>query len=207
LAGSISRFEPLPAGAAISDKASEEVKQNWKQAGEWIYRGADPGSPAIGDQRVQFQVVQPTTVSLFSQQRGDSFSPYATKQGQSLERLEIGSHSAEEMFAHAQSENTLLTWGLRVLGVVLMWLGISLVFRPLVVLADVLPFLGGLVQTGVGLFALMIALPLSLITIAIGWIAHRPVLGISLLVAAGVIFGVILMIARNRRPAPARVAG
>jgi hypothetical protein len=206
LAESISRFEPLPAGASISDKASEEVKENWKQAGEWIYRGVDPANPAIGDQRVQFQAVQPTTVSLFSQQKGDSFTPYATQQGQSLERLEIGSHSAQEMFAHAHSENTLLTWGLRVLGVVLMWLGITLVFRPMVVLADVLPFLGGLVQAGVGLVALLIALPLSLVTIAIGWIAFRPVLGIGLLVAAAVLFGGIWMLVRQRQAASPRVA-
>ena len=49
--------------------------------------------------------------------------------------------------AGAQADNTALTWILRVGGVALMWLGFTMLFKPLVVLADVLPIAGRLPMT------------------------------------------------------------
>ena len=66
-----------------------------------------------------------------------------------------------------------------------MYVGLSMVFRPLSVLADVLPILGDIVGMGTGLVAGVIALICALVTIAIAWIFYRPVLAIALLVAAG----------------------
>ena len=85
------------------------------------------------------------------------------------------------MFDKAQRDNTIFTWIIRGLGCLLMLIGLSLIFKPLVVVADVIPFLGDLLGMGLGLFATIIALPLSLITIAIAWIFYRPVIGIILL--------------------------
>ena len=107
------------------------------------------------------------------------------------------------MFENAQAENATLTWILRGVGLFIMWLGITLIFKPLVVIADVVPFIGNLLQMGIGAFALMFALPLTLITIAIGWISYRPVLGISLLAAAAAAFGLIYFLRRKKKPAAA----
>src|SRR5262249_12940567 len=55
----------IPSGAVLSattigtDGMKPEVTQNWKPAGEYFYRGADPGSPQIGDQRVKFVLTLP----------------------------------------------------------------------------------------------------------------------------------------------------
>ena len=49
-----------------------------------------------------------------------------------------------------------------------------------------LPIVRELVGLGLTLISLCLATSLSLVTIAIGWIAHRPLLGLSLLVAAAV---------------------
>jgi hypothetical protein len=92
------------------------------------------------------------------------------------------------------------TWLLRLLGFLLMYGGLKKVFGPLGVLADVLPFLGSLVRMGTGLLSFLIALPCSLVTIAIAWIVYRPVLGIILLVIA---VGAIVMLFKNRKSAPA----
>jgi hypothetical protein len=51
-------------------------------------------------------------------------------------------------------------------------------------MADFIPLLGDLLRAGTFLVALAIALPLSLATIAVAWLAYRPVLGITLIVAA-----------------------
>ena len=78
--------------------------------------------------------------------------------------------------------------------------GLKMVFGPLGVLADVLPFLGSLVRMGTGLLSFLIALPCSLVTIAIAWIVYRPVLGIILLVIA---VGSIVLLFMKRKPASA----
>ena len=58
-----------------------------------------------------------------------------------------------------------------------------MIFKPLVVLADVLPFLGSIMDFGLSLFSGLIAFGFSFITIAIAWIVYRPVVGIILLIA------------------------
>ena len=83
----------------------------------------------------------------------------------------------------------MLTWLVRIGGFLLMFFGISMVLKPLSVLADVLPILGNIVEIGNGLVAGIVALVCSLVTIAIAWIFYRPVLAIILLaIAAGGIF-------------------
>ena len=52
------------------------------------------------------------------------------------------------MFAAARSSSSMLTWILRVVGFFMMFIGLSMVLRPLSVLADVLPFLGSLIWQG-----------------------------------------------------------
>ncbi len=80
-----------------------------------------------------------------------------------------------------------MTWLLRGVGFVLMLIGFALVFSPAKAVADVVPFLGGLVGMGTMLFATLLSLMLSLITIAAGWIFYRPLYAIALLVGAGLI--------------------
>ena len=104
--------------------------------------------------------------------------------GGTIELVATGVRSAESMFEAAHAENTALTWGLRVLGFVLMFIGIGLVLRPLSVLADVLPILGKIVGSGTSLIAGLVAAVLSLLTISIAWLFYRPLLGITLLVVA-----------------------
>ena len=67
-----------------------------------------------------------------------------------------------------------------------MFFGFSFIFKPLAVVADVLPLAGTIVGVGTGIFAFLLAAPLSLITISIAWIFYRPLIGIPLLLLAGV---------------------
>lgn len=180
------------------EKASEAVR-SWKVTGDHFYRGEDPGAPKIGDIRVRFSQIVPGDVSLLAQQSGDTFRPYMTKVGRAIERLEMGNQSAEAMFAHARAENNLLKWLLRGGGFVLMAVGIGLVFRPLVVVADVLPLMGDLLGMGVFAFAVGAAAFGSLLTIAAGWIFFRPVLGVSLAAAAVAVLGLLMYLGHQAR--------
>ena len=98
------------------------------------------------------------------------------------------------MFAAAQTTNQYMTWGLRALGFLLMFIGMSSIFKPLSVLADVVPFIGSLVGVGTSVVAFFISAFCSLMTIAIAWLASRPLLGIALLiVSAGLAVGLFTL--------------
>ncbi|MEI7729167.1 MAG: TMEM43 family protein [Verrucomicrobiota bacterium] len=194
LLGKVQSYAPLPLPAA--DSLPGAIKGQAKPAGGFLYFGARPDSPIVGDQRVAFQVVTPCTVSLVSKQVGKSFEPFVSKNGNKVEMLVPGEHGAVEMFQQAKKDNSLLTWILRGICIVFMWIGFLLIFKPIQVLADIIPFLGNLVGFGTALLALAFALPLSFITIAVAWIWYRPLLGIALLAVAG---GVVYWVIKNRK--------
>jgi hypothetical protein len=128
--------------------------------------------------------VQPADVSVVSKQAGNSFEAYQASAGMNIEMLKRGVFTAQAMFESALRENTMLTWILRGVGFLLMWIGLSLFFRPLSVLGDVIPMIGSLLAFGTGLFAFVISMGLSIGTIGVAWIFYRPVLGIILLAVA-----------------------
>ncbi len=174
-----------PVGAEATPVESEQAKpqanRQMYQNGDYI--GKNPASPAIGDLKITFRVVYPTKVSVVSQQQGDTFVPYEAKTG-SVELLSTGIVSCEKMFKDAQAGNSILAWVLRGLGFVLILIGFNAIFAPLKVLADVVPFLGSLVGGGTGIVSFILALVVSLVTIAVGWLSYRPLIAVPLLVVA-----------------------
>jgi hypothetical protein len=75
-----------------------------------------------------------------------------------------------------------------------LFVGLGLVFNPLSVLADIIPFLGSIIGAGVWLVAFLLAMAFSLLTISIAWLAYRPLLGVSLLIVSGIlVFGLKLL--------------
>jgi hypothetical protein len=102
------------------------------------------------------------------------------------------------MFTAAQNENAIITWLIRAGGFLLMWIGLSMILKPLSVLAAVLPFLGDLIAMGTGVFAFLLSVPFTLLTIAVAWIAYRPLLaGVLITVAVVAIVAMKFMPRRN----------
>ena len=114
----------------------------------------------------------------------DNFTPDGIL-GQKLNYLADGVKDAAEMFETARTNNKIMTWLVRIGGFLLMFIGLSMVLKPLSVLADVLPILGDIVEMGMGLVAGLLALVCALVTIAIAWLFYRPILGVILLAVAG----------------------
>lgn len=157
--------------------------------------------PRVGDMRVTFRVVYPHEISVIAKQQGDTFIDYTAKNGKKLNYLAEGVKDAAAMFETARSNNTMMTWILRVVGFLMMYFGIGSVLKPLSVLADVLPILGDIVGIGTSMVAGVVAFVCALVTIGIAWIFYRPVLGIILLVAAGGL--VFWLISKKRAKAAA----
>ncbi|MDO5581101.1 MAG: TMEM43 family protein [Planctomycetia bacterium] len=190
----LAESDSLPASvpAALADK-----KESVKEYNGGFYIGRDPNSPEIGDLRIVYSVIYPgKEISVVSQQKGNTFIPYQTKNG-SVELLQNGTVSADDMFKAAQSENKMMGWILRVIGVVVMFIGFNCVLKPLSVLADVVPFIGSIVGTGSAVFSFLISMAISLGTISIAWFYYRPLFGIPIFVV-GLLF---VFLAFRRKPA------
>jgi hypothetical protein len=166
----------------------------------------DPTSPEIGDHRVGFSVVPAAEVSLVAKQSGSSFEPYQTKAGDPISLIRPGKLTAEAMFQSAEAANQTLTWIARAVGFLCMLFGVGMVFRPLVVVADVVPLIGSLLGLGTFLVALGVALPLSTLTIAVAWLMVRPLLGGALLAGAVLVLGGVIALGRKRKAARAAKA-
>ena len=157
-----------------------------------LYLGQDAQNPQLGDIRINLTVVEPQVVSIIGQQTGTTFQAYLAPAGESVLLLETGLHSSDEMIHNALSENAMMAWILRLVSLLLLIAGFSLIMNPLVILADVLPFLGSIVGFGTGFIAFLCGLSVWLVVTAIAWFAIRPLLSVGLIIAAVVLgYGLI----------------
>lgn len=154
-------------------------------AGNVLYYGRVPGSPQIGDVRVTFEKIVPAKVTVMAVADGDSFKPFKAKNGKRFETLVMGKKSGDEIIEDAQDANTMWTWMLRIVGIMLVISALKMIFGFLSMILKVVPFLSSIMGFGIGIVCTVIGVVWSLIVIAIAWIFYRPVLGIILLIIAG----------------------
>ena len=152
-----------------------------------LYIGRVPSSPEVGDVRITWEKVVPAKVTIISQVDGDTFKAYKAKNGKTFQTLVMGKKDASEIFESEHSANKLLLWVLRILGVILVITGLKGIFGFLETLLKVVPFLANILGWGVSLVCTVVGLVWSLIVIGLAWVTYRPVLGISLLVIAGLL--------------------
>jgi hypothetical protein len=182
----------------------------WTLSNGQYYKG-DPAQPKIGDMRVAYAgLPSGATLSVLAAQSGNGFAPFTTANGYPVQLTELGNRPSSVMLADKRSAESMLTWILRAVGGFAIFIGCRMFLAPLSTLASVVPFLGNLVGAAASLIALVIAIPLTLIVIAVAWIAFRPVLGGALLVGAAAAFYGLWRLHRTRRrrvaeppPAPA----
>lgn len=188
------KAKTIPETETIEPKA----QTGYQVFGQEIY-SASPNDPQIGDIRISFSMVSPGPVSLVARQVGKTFEPYQTHTDTTIEMIQSGTQSAANMFKQAEEANTMLTWILRGVAFFMMFLGLSMVLKPISVLGDVVPIIGSILGVGTGLIAGLLALALTLITVAIAWIAVRPMLS-AVLVVGGIaaLFGMKKL---RRKPA------
>lgn len=186
----------------ISDLPPNLRSEGWGMGvnGE-LYRGLSPSSPRVGDLRVRYRELPPSTISVVAQQEGNGLMAWTAPNGVTVDLLDDGTRTAAELFAQAQSSNATLAWVLRGAGCLMMWVGFGMLLNPLRVLADVIPPLGRVVGFAGGLVSFVLTAVLALTVIAISWLVARPLLVISVL-AVGVGGFLLLGQLKARRAAP-----
>jgi hypothetical protein len=182
-------YTALNVDKGVANVQSELPNAKYHDGGYYI--GDNPADPQIGDAIVRFETVNPAVVSIVAQQYNNTFNAYTTQSGGEILLLDYGQKSIGSMFSKARDENAMMTWGLRIVGFVLMAVGLGLLLRPLAVIADVLPILGSIVGAGTYFVAALSSLVLSLITIGISWVVFRPIVGVPLLFTAFVLAWVL----------------
>ncbi|MBO7071463.1 MAG: TMEM43 family protein [Bacteroidales bacterium] len=155
-------------------------------AGNVVYLGKDSNMPEVGDVRITFKYVPAEgDVSILAKVNGNTFEQYTAKNGKTLLVLTEGTVSMEEMFATEKANNKALCWLLRLLGIVLLFMGFKNIFDILVKLLKVIPALSNIASLGTGLVAGALALAWGIIVIAIAWLFYRPLTAILLLAIVG----------------------
>jgi len=125
--------------------------------------------------------------------------------GETLATMEAGSVTSSDIFSKMKSANSFLTWVLRFIGFLILWLGFSCFCRPLEVLVDCIPFcgpfLGDIVEAVACCVACLPATACFLVVAGIVWVVMRPVVGgICLAIVITIVIGFIAFrMTRSRR--------
>jgi hypothetical protein len=211
LVSRIDNFEPVPLTDAEQKQLPEAMQKDSAVVDGKCYvagqpgRVADPANPEVGDVRVAPAAAPPGPVRVIGAQAGSSVAAYTTPSGGQVELLYVGAHPAKEMIATEQQRNTALTWVLRLVGFVVMWIAFGAMLQPLKIVASFVSIIGDLVGVGLGLIALLAAATLSASTIALAWLVYRPLLGGALLAIAAAA-ATYLIVLWQRRAAKRRSA-
>ena len=167
-------------------------------SGDQVYIGANPATPHIGDVRITFtQVTSPKTISLLQKVVNGSFESYVAKNGKQFSKVEMGTVSAANMIENQKSANKMMLWLLRIVGIIIVLAGFRSLVSFISTVFAVVPFVQRIIGTGTGLVATIVGLVWSFVVIALAWVAHRPVLGIALLVAAAAL--IYWLVSRSRK--------
>ncbi|MGK7876576.1 MAG: TMEM43 family protein [Xenococcaceae cyanobacterium] len=164
------------------------LKDGVSQAGNYLFKGnGTMGNPEVGDLRLQYFVLpNGTNVTVFGKlESNNRITPYFYQDNQRLYRIFAGSR--EQAISTLKTEHKIWTWVLRLVGFLMMWIGLALALEPISVILDFLPFLGSITRGITGASTFIIAFVLSSITILVSMLLHNIVaLAIAVVVAIGV---------------------
>lgn len=196
---SLSGYQPFTITQEMLNTLPYAKQQELKLVGKIIYsETSDASTPEIGNTRILYQIITPQTVSVIAKQTGDTLMPYVTKNGRTISMIVLGENTASEMFTGAVANNKTVTWLLRGLGILLMYIGFSMVFGVLPIVASVVPFVGRVVGASISMLSFGLTLIVGSITIAMAWLVYRPF--VSLLILGFGALGVILLSKTSKKP-------
>ncbi|MCL1857282.1 MAG: TMEM43 family protein [Kiritimatiellaeota bacterium] len=192
---------PAPVAVAATAAPSSMVHVE----GNVVYFGKNPNNPEIGDVRVTLTKALPTEVSIIAEVKNATFVEFVSKSNGRVSALAMGDKSMGEMFADLYLANSVWTWILRVVGMLLVIGGLNGIFGILTTLLKVLPFLSDIVGVGIGLVCGIVGFAWSILVIAIAWLTYRPLIGVPLLAVSIAGIWYLKKIAKAKKAASATV--
>jgi len=177
------------------------LKEGAVLAGDYVFLSKNAGStinaPIVGDVRVSYSALKSGgNATIFGKLNGSSFGTFLTKDN--LRFYQAFTGSKEEAIASLHESFVMWIWIMRLVGFMMMWIGLTTVLGPISVMADFLPMLGGLSRSIIGVITFVIALVLSSVTILISMLLHNVV---AIVIAVAVIGGATFMILNRKKGA------
>lgn len=185
---------------ALKNKIELPRGSKWKSAlwgDNYVFVGMGTyQKPVVGDLRVSYKTVSyPIKVTSFGKFEQNSLTPYVDKKGHSLYRMFEG--TKDEAVTKFHEEYTTALWIFRLVGFLMMAIGLMMFFGPLSTLLDIVPIFGSLSRTLVGIASIVAALVLSAVTILVSMVLHNIV---ALIIVLGVlIIGTIFWLKKMRQ--------
>ena len=177
---------------------SPEISDSFQLSQGYLFKGKGTLSgPEVGDVRISFGAIPSgRKMTVFGKLIGSAIEPYLIKGETKFYRAMSGTR--DEAIAQLKSEYKMTGWIGRIIGFLMMWIGMLLLLGPLHTVLDVLPFLGTASRFVVGLMTFPIALVLSLVTIIVSMIAHNIIA--LVIVLALVIGGILILLRKKKQP-------
>src|SRR5262249_49174092 len=184
--------------AAMADALRARVHTPVQAIEGRFYLGENPSQPRIGDIRISYHFAPTGPISVIGEQLGSDFTAYQTKAGHRILMVKPGTISAAEMFNDAQRDSVIWTWIVRFFCAFIMFIGLKLILDPIVVIADVAPFIGNLLGAGASLASFIVTAVFAPLVIAATWLWYRPTVSIIVIaVGAGLALGLRMLAGRG----------
>ncbi len=172
--------------ATMPDKIG--IATNYKS---YLYIGFSPQNPTIGDIKISYTYSPAAEYTFAAKSFNKTLVPYVTQNGKSFVFVRSGRVTAVTIFQEELDANSVLTWILRGVGLLIMFIGFTMIMGPLATIAKVVPMFGSLVGGVTGIIAGVLTLILGSVVIALAWFGSRPLLSLGIL-AVGVGIAVVM---------------
>lgn len=190
--------------------------------GDTYYLGRNPDQPEIGDLRISYSVFTAGPVSILAAQAGNSFAPYRvavplpaarsilealSPSSSTVDIVRDGTQTVKELVQSSRRFHAALTWGMRLVGVLLMVLGVKLFIWPgaalLRVIGRVMRTERRVRQRGRRFVATRLGVGLAVISAAFAWVLARGLAGeqIATYAAASAVVMLLVWVALPRQHA------
>jgi hypothetical protein len=155
--------------------------------------GSSASNPQVGDVRITYTKVEPAQISILAKVNGNSFESYQIN-NKTVSQVAQGNVSAENMFQSSHSSNSLMTWIIRGIGLLVIIIGLRGILGFVETIFRFFPFLASIVGTGIGTLTTAVGFCWSLLIISISWMFYRPIIAILFIL---IIFGILFFLKKK----------
>jgi len=164
----------------------------------FLYKGNDVENPEIGDLKISYSQTQKGLYTLAGMTSDKAFGHYESSNDRSLLFTRSGKVNSSTIFKEEFQSNTILTWVLRGVGLMLMFFGFMLIMGLIVAISNIVPIFGSLVEGVTAVIAGGLTLILGSVVIAIAWFASRPMLSLSI-IGVGIALSALVFFMKNNK--------
>jgi len=158
-----------------SDFVPIRLEENFIYIGE-----GNLDQPQLGDVRISYKAVKEgKLVTLFGKLNGYFIEPYIYKNKSKIYKLMLGNR--DEAILNLKTQHKIFGWVFRIIGFLMMWIGMCMFFAPLHAFLQIIPVLSKISKSIMSIILFPLALLLSIVTIFMSIIVHNIIILIIIL--------------------------